>query len=342
MAIEKIATINAEELMNLVLPPLHYAVEGLLPQGACILSGRSKTGKSWLVLALCLAVAAGKPFWGRATEQGDVLYLCLEDSMSRLQQRVLTFTEEPPDRLHLAVIASSLEEGLSDQIRWFLDEHPNTRLIVIDTLQKIRQAKSDNLYAQDYKDVGLLKALADQYGVCILCVHHLRKLKAKDPHDMVSGSTGLTGAADASLVLIRSSGSSEAKLYIRGRDLEEQVLTLHFERDLCCWNCIGSDSPGEDSFRADPDLQRLLTQLEREGELHGTASELIARCSLSCRNNILTKKLLCYERELEALGVSFLRTRSGQRRELWLSYSPDRPNDGMTAVTAASPEAQSP
>ena len=140
--IEKIETVNGEELMNLVLPPLRFAVEGLLPQGVCILAGRAKTGKSWLVLTLCLAVAAGGAFWNRATQKGDVLYLCLEDSRSRLQQRVLTFTEAPPE-MYFAEMAHSLEDGLADQIRWFIDEHPDTRLIVIDTLQKVRSLQSD-------------------------------------------------------------------------------------------------------------------------------------------------------------------------------------------------------
>ncbi len=129
--------------MNLVLPPLRFVVEGLLPQGVCILAGRAKTGKSWLVLALCLAVAAGGAFWNCATQKGDVLYLCLEDSRSRLQQRVLTFTEAPPENLYFAEMAHSLEDGLADQIRWFIAEHPDTRLIVIDTLQKVRSLQSD-------------------------------------------------------------------------------------------------------------------------------------------------------------------------------------------------------
>ena len=91
MPVERLQTVNGEELMDLVLPPLRVVVEGLLPQGVCILAGRAKTGKSWLMLSLCLAVAEGKQFWNRQTQQGDVLYLCLEDSRSRLQQRVLTF-----------------------------------------------------------------------------------------------------------------------------------------------------------------------------------------------------------------------------------------------------------
>ncbi len=330
MPIERIETINGEELMNLVLPPLRFAVAGLLPQGVCILAGRAKTGKSWLVLALCIAVAEGKPFWGMDTQKGDVLYLCLEDSRSRLQQRVLTFTEEPPENLYFAEIAHSLEDGLADQIRWFLDEHPDTRLIVIDTLQKVRKLQNDNLYAQDYKDIGILKAVADQYGVCILCVHHLRKMKADDPHDMVSGSTGLIGAADASFVLIRDKGDpTDARLHIRGRDIEEQVLQIRFDPENCQWEYIGGDTPAGDSLNSDPDMQTLLACLEAKTELHGTASELVSLCGLSCRNNILTKKLLLYERELQDRGISFLRTRSGQRRELWLYFSP-QPNDGMT------------
>lgn len=331
MPIEKIKTMSGEELMNLVLPPLRYAVDGLLPQGVCILAGRAKTGKSWLVLALCIAVADGKPFWGRDTQTGDVLYLCLEDSRSRLQQRVLTFTEEPPEKLYFAEMAHSLEDGLAAQIKWFLDEHPDTRLIVIDTLQKVRKIQNDNLYAQDYKDIGLLKAVADQYGVCILCVHHLRKMKADDPHDMVNGSTGLIGAADGSFVLIREkNSSSEARLHIRGRDIEEQVLQLRFDRESCLWEYIGGDTPAGDSLNSDPDMQTLLACLKERTELHGTASELVSLCGLSCKNNILTKKLLRYERELQDRGVSFLRTRTGQRRELWLYYSKLPTDDGMT------------
>ena len=328
--IEKIETVNGEELMNLVLPPLRFAVEGLLPQGVCILAGRAKTGKSWLVLALCLAVAAGSAFWTRATQKGDVLYLCLEDSRSRLQQRVLTFTETPPENLYFAEMAHSLEDGLADQIRWFIDEHPDTRLIVIDTLQKVRSLQGDHLYAQDYRDIGLLKAVADQYGVCILCVHHLRKMRADDPHDMVSGSAGLIGAADASLVLIRDKNSpSDARLYVRGRDIEEQTLQLRFDRESCLWECIGGSTPEVERLNSDPDMQALLACLRESGELHGTASELVARCDLRCPNNILTKKLLRYERELQDRGVSFFRSRSGQRRELWL-YASAPPDDGMT------------
>ena len=331
MPIEKIKTINGEELMNLVLPPLRFAVDGLLPQGVCILAGRAKTGKSWLVLSLCIAVAEGKPFWGRETQKSDVLYLCLEDSRSRLQQRVLTFTEEPPKNLYFAEMAHSLEDGLAEQIRWFLDEHPDTRLVVIDTLQKVRMLRNDNLYAQDYKDIGLLKAVADRYGVCILCVHHLRKMKADDPHDMVSGSTGLIGAADASFVLIREKSiPSEARLHIRGRDIEEQVLQLRFDRESCLWECISGNTPEGNSLDSDADMQTLLTCLEEKGELRGTASELVSLCGLSCRNNILTKKLLRYERELQGRGVSFLRTRNGQRRELWLDYTSPPADDGMT------------
>ena len=319
MSVERIETVNGEELMNLDLPPLRFVVDGLLPQGVSILSGRSKTGKSWLVLSLCLAVAEGSLFWKRATEQGDVLYLCLEDSMNRLQQRVLTFTENPPEKLHFAVLAKSLEEGLADQIRLFLDEHPDTRLVVIDTLQKVRKNQSDNLYAKDYKDIGLLKAVADRYGVCILCVHHLRKQKALDPHDMVNGSAGLTGAADGSYVLIRDIESAEAKLYVRGRDVEEMVLQLRFDSDCCLWDCVGSDTVGADSLKSDPDMQTLLAWLDANPRLRGTASELVSLCGLSCRNNILTKKLIRYERELQEMGVLFLRTRTSQGRELLLS-----------------------
>ena len=175
---EKMETITAKKLYTMKLPPSSFVVDGLLPKGLHIFAGPPKVGKSRLLLQLALAVASGNNFLGLDTEQGTVLSLCLEDNLSRLQKRVSELTDDPPDNLHLATIAESLADGLCDQLVNFLEEHDNTNLIIIDTLQKVRDGTGDgNLYASDYKYVGTLKRIADEYGIALVLVHpHLPQM----------------------------------------------------------------------------------------------------------------------------------------------------------------------
>ena len=198
---EKIITVDGQTLLDMRLPQIRFVVDRLLPQGLHILAGSSKTGKSWLLLLLSLRVAQGKPFWNLQTEKGTVLSLCLEDSLNRIQQRLMDLTEDAPENLHFATLSKSLSDGLCGQIEEFITEHPDTNLVIIDTLQKVRENSGEsNLYATDYKDIGLLKALADKYHIAVVVVQHLRKQFDSDPHNMVTGSTGLLGAADGSYV----------------------------------------------------------------------------------------------------------------------------------------------
>lgn len=172
----RLLTIDGETLMSQPLTPLNFVVDTLLSQGLHILAGSPKVGNSWLTLWLCLCAAQGKPLWTFATRPCEVLYLCLEDSFQRIQSRLFDLTEDAPPTLHFAVMSQQLHNGLVEQIEQFLKEHPQTRLIVIDTLQRIRTAGNDaNPYASDYRDIGVLKALADKHRIAILLVHHLRK-----------------------------------------------------------------------------------------------------------------------------------------------------------------------
>ena len=164
----KLETMTAEQLQSAPYSPVPFLVEELLPEGLHILAGAPKIGKSWLALWLCLCV----------------------------------LTEDAPPTLHFAIMADTLKHGLEQQIEQFLTEHPATKLVVIDTLQRVRSAGGDsNPYANDYQDVGLLKQLADKHHIAILLIHHLRKLHDDDPMNMISGSTGLSGAADSTCVL---------------------------------------------------------------------------------------------------------------------------------------------
>ena len=329
---EKIKTVDGQTLLDMRLPQIRFVVDGLLPQGLHILAGAAKTGKSWLLLLLSLRVAQGKPFWNLQTEKGTVLSLCLEDSLNRIQQWLMDLTEDAPDNLHFATLSKSLSDGLCEQIEEFITEHPDTNLIIIDTLQKVRENSGEtNLYATDYKDIGLLKALADKYHIAIVVVQHLRKQFDSDPHNMVTGSTGLLGAADGSYVLKRENvGDKDAKLYIKGRDVEEQILNIRRDEETNEWIFVSSDTPVINSLKSEAFFPLLMNYLTAEKEFCGTASELSEKLGGGINGNVLTRKLNRYEKELKTMGIEFTCSRTGKRRELLIVYDG---NDDMTIET---------
>ena len=108
------------------LPPTKFCVDTLLPQGLCILGGASKIGKSWWVLDLCVRIAKGEPMWDLKTTGGTTLYLCLEDTLRRVQNRLLCITDEVPPNAFFAASAGTLSDCLCEQIRNFVKEHPDT------------------------------------------------------------------------------------------------------------------------------------------------------------------------------------------------------------------------
>ena len=236
----KLETITAEDLQNRTYEPTPFLVDELIPEGLHILAGAPKIGKSWLALWLCLCISQGQPLWNFATTQGEVLYLSLEDSFQRIQTRLFDLTEDAPPTLHFAIMADTLKRGLEQQIEQFLTEHPTTKLVVIDTLQCVRGTGSDsNLYANDYQDIGLLKKLADNQHIAILLIHHLRKLHDDDPMNMISGSTGLSGAADSTFVLQKSSRLANiASLHCTGRDIPDRTLKLELGEDDHVWKLL--------------------------------------------------------------------------------------------------------
>jgi len=329
---QKIETITAKDLYGMKLLSPRFVVDGLLPRGLQVFAGPPKIGKSWLLMQLALAVASGKALWGMETEQGTVLSLCLEDNYARLQQRVSELTDEPPDSLHLATISQSLSDGLCEQLEDFLREHDDTNLVIIDTLQKVRGNSSDgNFYASDYQDISKLKRIADEYEIALVLVHHLRKREAEDPHDMISGTTGLIGAADGSYVLRRvHRGDREVQLYIRGRDMEEKEFSLVRDEDLGEWTLVSCDVPLEDVFQKEPALLKVVAFIKSADYFEGTASELVEHLELDIQPNILTRKIGRYRQELLREGVSFTPSRTGKQRSLSLRY---HDYDGMTAAT---------
>jgi hypothetical protein len=193
-----------------------------------------------------LAVAistGGKAFGNLEVEEGDVLYLALEDNERRLKKRLdkLCPSMVPP-RLDVAFECPPIDKGGIKAIREWVAEKDNPRLIIVDVFSRVRVKTLENetLYQSDYRALQPLKALADQKGLAIIVVHHTRKMRADDLFDMVSGSTGFTGAADTTLVL--SKDSQGVTLYGRGRDIEEIDTAMYFDKETCMWRLLGAAS----------------------------------------------------------------------------------------------------
>lgn len=232
---------SASQLMARQLPPVRWVVPGLLPEGVFLIAGKPKTGKSWLMLALAAAIAEGSCALGKyPTNYGRVLYLALEDTERRLQDRLrgMGYEDSAPDNLEFLLEHPRLDKSGLAELEAQLCNSPGIRLLVIDTLAKIRPASirgAKHDYEGDYGLIGSLAELSKKHRMSIVVIHHLRKLEAEDPFDQVNGSTGLTGAADGTFVLQRARNSRTAKLHMTGRDIEEGELGLRWNPDALAW-----------------------------------------------------------------------------------------------------------
>ena len=318
-------TMTAEQLQRAPYSPVPFLVDELLPEGLHILAGAPKIGKSWLALWLCLCVSQGQPLWNFAVTQGEVLYLSLEDSYRRIQSRLFDLTEDAPPTLHFAIMADTLKHGLEQQIEQFLMEHPTTKLVVIDTLQRVRGTGSDsNLYANDYQDIGLLKKLADNQHIAILLIHHLRKLHDDDPMNMISGSTGLSGAADSTFVLQKNSRLANiASLHCTGRDIPDRTLKLEFGEEDHIWKLLEDSKTCSGASKVSTlQLVHLFSELLRaDPEYLGSPSALSAKIDPDGSIGITPKKVTRLVREsvaaLRENGILAETYRSNGKR--WIS-----------------------
>ena len=215
-------TVSMTELYDTVYPPRTPVVDGFLYGGTYLFVGAPKVGKSFFMGQLAYHVAMGIPLWDYPVRKGTVLYLALEDDYARLQRRLSgMFGVECADNLYFATQAKTLNEGLDRQLEEFLKAHTDARLIIIDTLQKVREVGGDRYsYSSDYEIVTKLKSFSDKYGICLLVVHHTRKLESEDSFDMISGTNGLLGAADGAFIMHKKKRTdNEAVMDIVGRCL---------------------------------------------------------------------------------------------------------------------------
>lgn len=237
------SAIDAQTLLGMKFAPVSYVVPGVITEGLTILGGRPKLGKSWLALDVAIAVASGGNALGVRCEQGDALYLALEDNRRRLQDRLRVLL--PPikslwpdiSHLELDTEAPKIDGGLIARLDAWRLASKNPRMVIVDTLAMVRpvRKKTQDSYEADYATLSPLQKWAGEHRLAVVVVTHVRKMEASDPLEMISGTNGLTGAADSILVLNRDADGP--KLYGRGRDIEEIEKALRFDNGK--WSVLG-------------------------------------------------------------------------------------------------------
>ena len=260
--------ITADRLMDIEFPEMQWAVPGLLPEGTALVAGAPKIGKSTWALNLCVAVATGgKAFGTFDVEQGDVLYATLEDGGHRRVRERLDrhlHGEPAPARLHLTTEMKRLDEGGIDDLDAMLYTLPDARLVVVDTFQRVRPARSSRnraQYAEDYEAASPLTELAAQYNVTVAVIHHTREMAALDWLDSPSGSRGITAVVDTILVAERGRGSADVVMHTTGRDLPETDHAFNIDFETFTWNHIGDAATAQ----LTPDRRAVIDTLKANG-----------------------------------------------------------------------------
>lgn len=316
-------TMSMTELYDTVFQSRPPLIDGLLYPGTYLFVGAPKLGKSFLMAQLAYHISTGTPLWNYTVRKGTVLYLALEDDYRRLQERLYRmFGTDGAEDLFFSVSAGQLGNGLDEQLTRFMQEHPDTKLIIIDTLQKVREVGGDNYsYANDYEIITRLKNFADSYGITLLLVHHTRKQKADDTFDMISGTNGLLGAADGAFLLQKEKRTGiTATLDVTGRDQPDQRIQLVKDPETLVWNFEKAETelwieP------PDPFLEKISNTLfTKSNSWSGTASQLCEIIGDDIKPNILSLKLsINANRLLKDYDIHYKasRTHSGRKLSLW-------------------------
>jgi hypothetical protein len=238
---------SVADLMRREFDPIKWIVEDIFCEGVTLLSSRADAGKSLLVTGCGVAVATGRiALGGKATVQGDVLYLALDDNERRLQSRVrkiLQDREADLSRFYYETEWERADEGGLERLDAWLTDHPDAKLVIIDVLANWRPEGRGNksIYKLDYEAVRPLGKLAYKHGVAIVVTHHNNKLVSPDdPFDSISGSMGLRGGVDNSIVIKRDQGSNDAVFWINGNEIERPgQYAMTFDPTTLRWTIEG-------------------------------------------------------------------------------------------------------
>ena len=312
-------TVSMTELFDSAYQSKPPIIDGLLYRGTHLFVGSPKIGKSFLMAQLAYHVSTGTELWGFDVQQGKALYLALEDDYPRLQKRLYRmFGTAENENLFFSVSAHQLGKGLDEQLDSFLQKHPDTSLVIIDTLQKVREVGGENYsYANDYQIITKLKGFTDRHNICMLVVHHTRKQAADDKFDMISGTNGLLGAADGAFILSKDKRTSNnATLEVSGRDQQDQRVYLKKNTETLVWEL---DKIETELWKAPPEslLDRIAERVTADNpNWCGTPTELCEYLAVDIKPNAITQKLNVNVNRLmdeHKIAYNYKRTHDGRR-----------------------------
>lgn len=332
-----VASIAASDLQEAQIEPPEWLIPEVLPQGLAILCASSKVGKSWMAMQMCLAISRGKEFLNYATKVSGCLYLALEDGVFRLKDRLnkVLGGGKAPANFYLSVKADALDGSLIKQLDEEFEEHPDIKLIVIDTLQKVRGVakKNEIAYATDYRELGGLKEYADKRKICIFLIHHLRKMADEnDVFNMISGSNGIMGVCDTIFIIYKKKRQDDnAVLFMTGRDIRQQDIVVHFDETRYQWEIIGTAEEEEKKrkkreYENNP-LVKTVKELVKNPPYswHGSATDMmkavfdITGKPYAGSSTGLGKELMDLETQLYYDGIDHTSKRSGSSRTHYFS-----------------------
>ena len=283
---------DAVDLRMDTIPPARPVVNDLLYEGMLLFGGKSKRGKSWLMLDLAVSVATGTPVWGHfaVPEPQPVLYVSLEDGRRRIKGRLESIPPEVTARGYLQFLYNfpMLDQGGMEKLQGYI-ESGRYRLIIIDVLARIEpQSKrgSEKTYLEIYDMFAPLQDLHREHPTCLAMVTHLRKADAEDIFDTLHGSVGYQGIQDALWVMERPPQNKVAVVHTRPNEGEEQVLHVAFVDGH--WEFLGHDK--DIRYSQDRNLVRELAK-----ETHGrglTISDVLKGLSLPRGRYQKAKQLL--------------------------------------------------
>ena len=274
---------STRDLQSREFADIKWIVPNFLAEGLTILGGRPKIGKSWLILDLCIAVAAGGSALGRYCEPRDVLYLALEDNDRRIQDRLEKILGRDQTSWPDIKYVTSWKGGV-EELDKYLEANPNINFIVIDVFARFRRPRPPkiNPYDWDYQEMAAIQNVASKYSVSICVVHHTRKGVAGDPGDEISGTRGLTGAADAWLIL-KHGKDGTIVIEGEGRDTPPVDATVEFDTETCRWKI---NENGEEIPMSEP--RRKIYDCFKKGE-ELTPSDIEKKTGLSTK--VVTARL---------------------------------------------------
>ena len=315
-------------------------VDGLIPTGLTIIAGAPKSCKSWLMLRLALSVSLGDPFLGHDVKKCDVAYYALEDTDARLKSRLLDIgTAPPPGLIYATSVKDPCNDFISD-LEICLDSNPEVRLVIVDTLQKIRNSdptSNANQYACEYEELARLKEIADHRRIAIVFVHHTRKKHdSKDGNNDVLGSSAVTGTADMILILRKNRGGTAGTLSVSGRDAPDIELVMQWQHPE--WQVIEEKSEEDIARENVPEIvYKVVDFLMAEGGFTGTMSALLEEIGLPhVKPHALSRALSKFHDEvLLPLGITYSSVRVSSERNYVFTVADDSCT-GSDSLTDAS------